>query len=517
MRRRDFLATATAGGGVLLANPTAIAAQEAAVAAAPPEVPATFGFENAAAEAQRLAASDFVSPKTDLVGAFANVSYDQYRGIRFRRDHDTWAGISRFGFDLLPPGLIYQEPIQLFMVTPGGVNPVPFDPRAFEFQADLFPEPLDLDNLGEMGWSGFRLRTELNRPDVLDEFAVFQGASYFRAVARGTTYGLSARGLALNTGLREGEEFPLFRTFWLHQPGPYDRSVTIHALLDSISVAGAFEFVLEPGADTVITTRVALFPRERLEAAGIAPLTSMFWFSSADRDDIDDYRSAVHDSDGLQMLTGSGTRMWRVLSGPATLQLSDFQDSDPGGFGLVQRARRFDDYGDSEARYDTRPSAWIVPHGPWGKGAVGLVEIPVENEFHDNIVSFWRPGQPLDAGQRYDFGYDMTIAGLPPDSAGLGRVIATKAGRSVNNPDARSFMIDFDATPFANVSPRITVSPSAGQIGHSYVSLLPTGDRLRLAFDFLPGDAELADISATLSAPDGTALSETWVARWVRN
>lgn len=507
MQRRQFLATAAAAGGALWID----AGRGMAQTAGP------FGFEDVAAQAQALAASNFVSPQADLVGAFANVSYDQFRGIRFRRDHDTWAGVSRFGFDLLPPGLYYRDRVELNMVTPQGVAPIPFDPRAFDFQADLFPDPLDLDTVGQMGWSGFRLRTELNRPDVLDEFAVFQGASYFRAVSRGTTYGLSARGLALNTGLPEGEEFPLFRTFWLHQPGPYDRSVTIHALLDSKSVAGAYEFVLEPGGDTVIATRAALFPRQQLKSVGIAPLTSMFWFSAADRDDIDDYRLAVHDSDGLRMLTGGGKRLWRVLSGPPTLQLSDFQDTDPGGFGLVQRARDFDDYQDAEARYDTRPSAWVVPHGGWGQGAVGLVEIPVDNEFHDNIVSFWRPGRPLEAGQRHDFAYDLIFSALPPDRVALGRVLATRSGNAVNNPSARTYTIDFDIAPFAGMDPRIVITTSAGEIGHNYVVPLPDGDRLRLAFDFLPGDATLADISASLGAPDGTVLSETWVGRWVKD
>lgn len=514
MRRRDFLATAAAAGGAVMLDTRRANAQ--ALPAAPATAPAPFGFEDVAAQAQTLSQADFVPAQIELVGAFRDVSYDQYRGIRFRRDHDPWAGVSRFGLDLLPPGLLYKDRIEINMITPDGVRPMVFDPRAFDFQPDLFPDPIDLDTVGEMSWSGFRLRTELNRPDVLDEFAVFQGASYFRAVSRGTQYGLSSRGLALNTGLPIGEEFPLFRTFWLRQPGPFDRSVTVYALLDSQSVAGAYEFNLEPGSDTVVATRVALFPRVRLDAAGIAPLTSMFWFSPADRDDIDDYRVAVHDSDGLQMLTGSGRRLWRVLSGPPTLQLSDFQDTDPGGFGLVQRARSFDDYQDGEARYDLRPSSWIVPHGPWGKGAIGLVEIPVENEFHDNIVSFWRPGRPLESGQRHDFGYDLILSGLPPDQVSLGRVMATRTGDSVNNPDARSFMIDYDITPFAGMTPRITITTSSGEIGHNYIKTLPTGDRLRLAFDFLPGDAPLADISASLTAPDGTVLSETWVGRWVR-
>lgn len=524
MQRRDFLASAAMAGGALWLTGWPAQAQEAAAPVAPvataPKalaVKPAFGFEDVAAIAADTASRDFVSPTVPLVGAFEKLNYDQFRGIRFRRDHDPWADHSRFGLDLLPPGLLFKDRIEVNLVTPEGVRPLPFDPRAFEFEPTLFTEPLDLDTTGDMGWSGFRLRTPLNRPDFLDEFAVFQGASYFRAVARGTTYGLSARGLALNTGAPGGEEFPLFRAFWLHSPGPGDRALKIHALLDSPSVAGGFEMVLTPGADTVIATRAALFPRKTLDGAGIAPLTSMFWFSAADREGIDDYRAAVHDSDGLQMLTGQGRRLWRVLSAPPRLQLSDFQDDGPQGFGLIQRQRSFDAYGDAEARYETRPSAWITPHGDWGKGAVGLVEIPVENEFHDNIVSFWRPGAPLEAAKRHDFGYDLVISTLPPDRAPLARVQATLSGLSVNNPNARSYMIDFDLAPFAAVVPKIAVTTSEGEIGHNYTRALPNEDRMRLAFDFLPGKAEVADLTATLLAPDGQPLSETWMMRWVRS
>lgn len=524
MQRREFLTAAAATGGALWLGTSAlaqVAAQPAPVTEA--EAPAVaaisrpFGFEDVVAIAEATSAKAYVDPKVDLVGSFADLSYDQFRGIRFRRDHDPWAEHGRFGLDLLPPGMLYRDRVEINLVTPEGeVRPMPFDPRAFDFQPDLFPNPIDMDNIGKMSWSGFRLRATLNRPDVLDEFAVFQGASYFRAVARGTSYGLSARGLALNTGLPEGEEFPLFRAFWLHTPGAADGALTIHALLDSPSVAGAYQFVLHPGADTVITTRVALFPRKPLAAAGIAPLTSMFWFSDASREGIDDYRRAVHDSDGLQMITGAGRRLWRVLQGPPTLQLSAFQDENPEGFGLSQRPRSFEDYQDAEARYETRPSAWIQPHASWGKGAVGLVEIPVDNEFHDNIVSFWRPGQPLAQGQRHDFGYDLIFSPLPPDRTPLARVSATRSGKSVNNPNARTYFLDFDLAPFMGVEPRITVTASVGEIGHNYVQRLPDEDRLRLAFDFLPGDAPLADLSASLSAPDGTVLTETWVARWVK-
>ncbi len=58
----------------------------------------------------------------------------------------------------------------------------------------------------------------LNGPEYKDELIVFLGASYFRALAAGTRYGLSARGLAVDTVGGQGEEFPYFPEFWIVKP-----------------------------------------------------------------------------------------------------------------------------------------------------------------------------------------------------------------------------------------------------------------------------------------------------------
>lgn len=473
-----------------------------------------FGFETVATLARERATTAFVSPRTDLVGSFANLGYDTYRGIRFRRDMDPLAGNAQFGMDLLPPGMIFSEPVRINLVRDGMAEPLAFDPHLLDFDKAQFPDGADLDTVGNMGWSGFRLRCPLNRPDVMDEFIVFQGASYFRAVARGTLYGLSARGLAIDTGSPRGEEFPLFTDFWVHLPDPGDDSITINALLDSSSVAAAFEFVVKPGVETVIATRVALFPRSDIAGAGIAPLTSMFWFGPSGRSGIDDYRPRVHDSDGLQMLTGRGQQLWRTLGAHKTLQISSFVDENPAGFGLIQRPRRFDQYQDAEARYDLRPSTWIEPLGNWGQGEVRLVEIPVENEFNDNIVSFWTPKQPLTKGNRSDWAYRMVFAPLPEAGPPVAHIVQTRSGHAINSKTGRSYVIDFDLAPFAETDlPESRVTASAGKIVHAYLKPIPEEGVLRLAFEFEPGSAHLSDLRAALDGKDGT-LSEVWMARW---
>lgn len=509
MNRRGFLlSSALAGLGFEVLGPAG--AQEAQPS---PPGEAAFDFERVIARAAELAAADHVAPGDELVGSFANLGYDQFRGIRFNRAHDPWAGLEGFGLDLLPPGMLFRTPVAVNLVDEGVVRPLPFDPLVFDYDPNGFPEGVDTQNIGQMGWSGFRLRTTLNRPDVLDEFAVFQGASYFRAVSRGTLYGQSARGLAIGTGSAEGEEFPIFREFWIHRPDLREESVRVQALLDSPSIAGAYEFVITPGDATIFATRAALFPRREIADAGITPLTSMYWFGPADRAGIDDFRPAVHDTEGLQITTGQGQALWRVLSSHRDLQLSAFLDRDPRGFGLVQRTRDFDAYQDAEARYDLRPSCWIAARGLWGEGQVALVEIPVQNEFNDNIVAFWQPAQALEAGKRHDFAYDLTFAMDVPAQTPVARVVDTLSGLSVNGRGARSYLIDFDLDAFGADDPQAEVQTSAGRVDHAHLLRLPAQNILRLAFEFFPEGAALADLSAVLNGPDG-ALSETWLLRW---
>ena len=515
MERRFFIGTMTAALAGAMLPPRAGLAQ--AITAPAPAEPVLFGFEEVARIATDLARAAYVEPASTLDPPFRDLGYDAYRGIRFRREADPWAGVPGFGLDFLPPGMLFTQPVRINLVDAGVVRPFPFDPSVFDYHPNSFPPDAGQSPPGNMGWSGFRLRTVLNRPGFLDELAVFQGASYFRVLGRGSRYGLSAHGLAIGTGSREGEEFPFFREFWIHAPDPTSQTVTVHALLDSPSIAGAFEFVLKPGDETLVATRVALVPRRDLADVGLAPLTSMFWFGPGDRGSFDDYRPAVHDSDGLQMVTGGGLRLWRALNNPSTLQISAFADRDPRGFGLMQRGRDFDTYQDAEARYELRPSAWIEPAPGWGDGSVVLVEIPVESEFHDNIVSFWKPAQPLVAGVRHDFAYEQRFGMAPGDGFPVARVRQTRSGRSVNAQGARSYFIDFDLDLFQDQpDPAAVVSASAGNVEHPYVVRLPDEGLLRLAFEFRPERADLAEITARLETPVGGPLSETWMFRWTR-
>lgn len=461
--------------------------------------------------------------KLDLSGVFRDLSYDQYRGIRFRADHNPLADSgSDFALDLLPPGLLYKDRILIDLVRDGQVQRLPFDPQALDFAENLFtPEQAHIsdEDVTKLGWSGFRIRYPINTPEVGDEIAVFQGASYFRAVARDTLYGLSARGLAIGTGSPKGEEFPRFTHFWIHQPAPGARTIRVEALLESASLTGAYAFDITPGAETIFVVQAIIFPRQTLSDFGIAPLTSMYYFSPAQRARIDDYRNAVHDSEGLSMLTGADIRLWRPLANPPRLQFSAFQDHDPKGFGLIQRSRAFADYEDGEARYEARPSAWIVPRGAWGDGAISLVEIPVSNEFNDNIVTFWKPKEALQAGKRYDFNYDLIWSAEGSPFSRRARIVDTRSGRSVNHENQYSFSVDFiPSNTQAWLDPntlKLNVQTSAGKIVAAHLSTPEGHGTLRASFEFQPNTAEQADLSLNISAGNDQ-IAEHWLYRWIK-
>ncbi len=460
--------------------------------------------------ARSLAGAAFQPPDTKLPDALAKLTYDAYRTIRFDPAQSLWHGAGLpFEAQFFHRGSLYANRMDLFEVADGHARPLRYRPEQFDLRA--VPRMGDED----LGYAGFRLHGAINRVDTADEIAVFLGASYFRAVGKGLLYGLSSRGLSIKTADPGGEEFPAFKAFWLERPQPGARSIVVTGLLDSPGAAAAARFSIRPGEDTVFDVELTLFPREDLAQAGIATATSMFLFNALDRGGADDYRRAVHDSNGLAMLTGRGEALWRPVANPQTLQVSQFVDASPRGFGLMQRTRSLRDFEDLEARYDKRPSLWVEPIGDWGEGVVQLVEIPTKDEVHDNIVAFWRPKQPLLAGSEHGFTYRLHWAADAPGAPALGRFTASRSGAG---PDgARLFVLDaaggaLDAlTPDAQ--PRLAVSTDRGKIQNAAVRANPEEGGWRIGFELLPEDAKAVELRAQLLLGDAP-LTETWMLRW---
>lgn len=460
-------------------------------------------------QALALSKTPFKQPQS--IGAqLDSLDYDTYRQIRYRKEEAIWAkSRTPFSVELFPPGFLYKDLIDVFIVENSKARLLTIDADSFSV-----PDPaLSGELVGAAKFAGFRLHFPINTKDYGDEFAVFQGASYFRAVSQNQIYGLSARGLALDIGERAGEEFPVFRAFWIERPSADARAIVIHALLDSKSVTGAYRFGVYPGDPTWMEVSASLFPRSDLRHVGLAPLTSMFMFSPIDPSDALDHRPAVHDSKGLAIARSNQEQVWRPLANPKALQLSAFTDTNPQGYGLVQRTREFAQFQDLEARYELRPSAWVQPLGDWGKGHVQLVEIPSDFEGNDNIVAYWRPQKVLRAGERFDYRYRLSW----PDGAQRrntgSRVVRSALGRKLNS-DLLELVIDYSpATSVEFDALTVRASASAGSIVETILqpNSHTRGGRLFIIFD--PEGERLIEFRAQLMQ-DARPIGETWLYRW---
>jgi glucans biosynthesis protein len=466
------------------------------------------------AAARRRAERPFADEPPPLPPPFAGLDYDAYRAIRPKPGAAAHLPLGPgYAFDLLPPGFYHDTPVTVEVAGPDGLRPLPFSPALFDFAPRYFPGPIPAEAPGA-GFSGLRLRHPLNAPGVMDEVLVMQGASYFRAVAAGTAYGLSARAVALGTGGPAPEEFPAIRRLRL-TPATADRPPRIEALIDSPSLAAHLSLTPMPGAETVTRCALTLFPRRRLDAAGIAPLTSMFLKGPMQGAVADDFRPRVHDSAALRIDNGAGETLWRPLANPARVETSAFLDRDPRGFGLIQRPRAFEGFEDAEAAYHRRPTAWVRPRGDWGAGAVTLVEIPTADEFMDNIVAFWRPEAPLAPGRGHRFAYDITWSAGAPPRDGRTALRDSRSGRVHDRPGARQVVVDFATTDTALV-PDLSVA-GAGVAAEGLAAYpLPGGRGLRVGFQLIPGAADVAELRLLLRDARGRAASDVWLWRWTR-
>ena len=498
LSRRKFLAAASAVLGALVLAPRASAK------------PGRFSRQIVLDVARELAGRSF-SPPAPVPETLLALDYDNYRRIRYGKRAAIWGGTpTRFSIELFAPGNLYANGVDISVVENGQAFPVPINTGTFEA-----PTPEIADLLASVGQiAGFRLHFPINRDDYKDEFVVFQGASYFRAVSRGQVYGLSARGLAIDVAKPTGEEFPIFRKFWIERPSSSADSIVVHAVLDSPRVTGAYRFGIYPGAPTRMDIEATLFARAPLTYIGLGALTSMYLFGGMDRPDLPDYRTAVHDSGGLAMHTGGGEYLWRPLSNPKNLQVSAFMDRNPKGFGLVQRNRRLEDFQDLDAEYHHRPSAWVAPRGDWGEGTADLVEIPTPSEGNDNIVAYWRPKTPVLPGAPFDFAYQLTWPDDSPLPHDIGRVQRSAYGL-VREQQFPQMAIDYTGLP-AGISVdhiRFDVSFSQGKLVET-VARSNGADGVRVFVTFDPNDAPLSEIRIQPKYK-GAAIGETWLFRWL--
>jgi periplasmic glucans biosynthesis protein len=472
-----------------------------------------FGLDDVATRASSLAARPYKAPVIDMPTQLRELDYDAYRDIRFRPEKALWHA-EKLPFELMffHQGRAVPEPVRINVIEPAGERLVPFDPGLFDYGKNK----LDPQTLSHLGFNGLRVHFAVNKPGYKDEVLVFQGASYFRALGKGQSYGLSARGLAIDTAGPDGEEFPRFVEFWIEKPRPSATSLTIYALLDSPRLAGAYRFVLSPGVETVIQVTARLFAREKIAKLGIAPLTSMFTFGE-NQPGRDDYRPEVHDSDGLSIQLGNGEWVWRPLVNPRRLLVTSFGTTNPRGFGLMQRDRSPASYEDPEALYERRPSAWIEPVGAWGAGRVELVQIPTPDETNDNIVAFWVPQASATPGKPFDVGYRIRWQSAGTTPAGVGWTVQTRRGRGfVKRPDGDiNYVVDFDGPALRSLAPPDEVEPviwvdANAEVRERNLFKNPVTGAWRMTLRFKRNDAARpVELRAYLKHQQ-TILTETW-------
>lgn len=503
LSRRSFVARLSTALSALVLPPLARSQEQA------PE-PERFSHDVVLEQASALASQPFLPPMT-VPQELLDLDYDNYRAVRYNKDAAIW-GKTRtlFNVEMFAPGSIYTSGVDVSVIESGVALPIQIEADTFSTPRDEIAELLaSLDKV-----AGFRLHYPINTPDYKDEFVLFQGASYFRAVSKGQNYGLSARGLAIDVAEPTGEEFPVFRRFWIERPNARSDNIVVHALLDSPRVAGAYRFAVFPGAPTRLEVQATLFARTQLNHIGVGALTSMFLFGGTDRSDIPDYRNAVHDSNGLAMLNGMGEYLWRPLSNPQTLQVSAFVDNNPGGFGLVQRPRSQSDYEDLQANYHRRPSSWVTPRGDWGAGQVVLVEIPTLSEANDNIVAYWRPATPVQPGTPFKFNYDVAFPDDSPLPEGHGRIRRTNYGLKLAT-QLPQLAIDFMDLPSGIVLEELVFDASVSDGTVMETQVEPnglTGARLFLTFD--PEGAAMSEVRVQPRYRD-EVLGETLLFRWL--
>lgn len=457
--------------------------------------------------ARLLARRPFAPPSGSVPEPFANLTPEAYGAIRFRPERRIWSDESRsFTLEPLHRGSIYAAPVAISVIEDGAVRRLAYDSSQYTF-GRLNPPPQSPD----LSFSGFRLMApgESGR-----EIAVFQGGTFFRSLARGQVPGALSRALAIRTADSRGEEFPVFRAFWIERPGP-ESVATIHAVADSESATAAFRFTLRANDVTILDTEATIFARTAIETIGLAPMQTSFLFAGNRRRSIDDLRPSVFENNGLQMLNGRGEWIWRPLSNPEQLQISSFMDENLRAFGLVQRERDFNAFQDDDQRFDLKPSLWIEPIGDWGAGSVQLIEIPSDSEVNDNVIAFWRPRAPLAAGSETPLAYRQFWCWTPPDKPRLAQATTLRIGRG-SQARRRRFIVEFAGEAFAaDPSPefKLNLTCSPGQIAAQRIIFNTQRQSARVLFELDPGTETAIEIRLLLENGD-RPLSETWLYRW---
>jgi periplasmic glucans biosynthesis protein len=510
--RRTFL-KAAAAAALGLAD-----AERAKAAGLTFGAPRPFSFDALKETARRMAEEPYIGAARPAPQIVAKIDYEAWGKIKFNVDRALYAnGPGRFPVSFFHLGMYFPKAVEMNVIEAGQAREVIYDPGMFDMPADSPARQLPQG----AGFAG--LRVQEARDSSLDwrsnDWVAFLGADYFRAIGELHQYGISCRAVALDVAVADrSEEFPDFTKFYIDESGHKD-GLTIYALLEGPSIVGACKYVMTRGKGVVMDVEQLFRLRRDIARFGIAPLTTMYWFSETVKPTAVDWRPEVHDSDGLALWTGNGERIWRPLNNPPHVTASAFIDDNPRGFGLMQRDRDFDHYLDG-VFYERRPSLWVEPKGTWGKGSVQLVEIPTDDEINDNVVAMWVADEPVTAGSETNIAYRLYWLADTPFPGELARCIATRLGNGgqpgkPRPKGVRKFMVEFLGGPLAtlpySVKPEAVLSASRGTVSYVFTEAVPDDvpGHWRAQFDLTVAGTEPVEIRLFLRS-ETKVLSETW-------
>lgn len=474
--------------------------------------PQPFSFASVIDKARDLAAAPHDAGEVRAADTLEKIDYDAHWKIAFRKEKtvEVAPGVPLQFFHL---GRFFKQPVRLNEVSGGQSREIVYSPDYFTMPDDSPAKSLP----GDIGFAGFRVMRE----DLKTDWISFLGAAYFRTDGQSRQYGQSARGLAIDTGLATPEEFPRFTEFWFEPAQSGKGALVVYALMDSPSVTGAYrmEMMNKDGEGQIIDVDSHLFFRKEVQRLGIAPLTSMFWYSESNRLKGSDWRPEVHDTDGLAMIGETGEMIWRPLNNPSQIRTSSLRADNVRGFGLAQRDRNFENYQDDGVFYDRRPSVWIEPTRPFGKGAVQLVELPTDDEIYDNIVAYFLPDNLPKPGDEKRFSYRMYWRDHHPLPDSGAHVVATRVGQGgvpgqPRPQDQMKIVIEFEGKSLHGLTQEDYIEPvvelSSGEPINPYLLPVVGTDRWRLIFDAKVPLKDLVEARVYLKKGDDV-LTETWL------
>jgi len=485
-----------------------------------------FSFAGLVERSRKLSSRPYVPTPAPADDILNKIDYQALQQISFKTDYALYAdGSSPYPVTFFHLGKFSRQPVRVHVLEDGSdglvAREIVYDDSYFDMPSDSPAHALPEGS----GFAGFRFQeSKLGDQSRLDwhknDWVSFLGASYFRAIGELYQYGLSARGIAVDVAVPDrAEEFPIFTDVYLAPQKADSNSVTVYALLEGPSITGAYRFDMRRDKAVLMDVDSTLFLRKDISRFGIAPMSSMYWFSETVKPTAVDWRPEVHDSDGLALWTGAGERIWRPLNNPTATLASSFSDENPRGFGLLQRDRDFDHYLDG-VHYELRPNLWVEPLEHWGKGSVQLIEIPTDDEIHDNIVAMWVPAEPATAGKSYRFRYRLHWIANEAFPMSTAYCVATRLGNGgqpgqPRPKGLRKFMVEFrggglSSLPFG-VKPEPVLWSSRGEFSYIFTEAVPDNvpGHWRAQFDLAVSGKEPVEMRLFLKSAN-EVLSETW-------